>query len=302
MLTHLATTAVDFRRLLWFIFAVGGVCLAWQGYEMPWSSYRGGRLEGMGGPDFADNNIAATHFVCMGVIGAVLLFCERGFWRRAFCLFGGALIVYTIVATRSRAGFLGMISAAVAAMLLSDHHLRRRLVCLLPLFVMGAYALTDEKFWTRMETITASAEERDRSAAKRIEIWKTSLAIAADHPFGIGAGNFFSVIGRYEPRQKGFDTHNAYLRCLTELGIPGMAVFTLLIANAFCVLGRCRRSARQHVARPELFYWSFGLQVILVVFLTGGMTLTLTYTEGLYLFLLMPVALERTILHAIGSC
>ena len=112
---------------------------------------------------------------------------------------------------------------------------------------------------------------------------------------GIGAGNFFSVIGRYSPKYSGRDAMSTYFRCAAELGIPGLALLAILFLNAFRVLWRCRLESHGLQEEREINFIIIGLQVCLVVFAVSGSFITMAYTEELFIFLLLPVCLQRAI-------
>ncbi len=72
----------------------------------------------------------------------------------------------------------------------------------------------------------------------RLNLWKTSLGIAQDHPvIGIGQDNFTSVFERY--RVPGFyDTyvhpHNDYLSVMVHGGIPALMAFLVMWGIVLC--------------------------------------------------------------------
>ena len=220
MLTHVVTTPTELKRVLWFMFCVGGVYLAVAAKELPPSSFNEGRLDHFGGPDFFDSNCIAAHFVVMGILGVALLLTSSGLWTRLMCLGGGALIVNAIILARSRGAFLGIGAAGLAALVLADRQIRKHVAWLMPLVIVAGLYLADSDFLERMGTITADAEQRDRSAETRLLIWQSAWSMFLDHPFGVGAGNFYSIIGQYSADLAGRDTHNTFFRCLAELGLP----------------------------------------------------------------------------------
>lgn len=68
----------------------------------------------------------------------------------------------------------------------------------------------------------------------RIKLWKIALIMIKEHPIkGIGMGNYVDLVNDYyvkypelyEEGQKGFPTHNTYLKMWAETGIIGMIAF-----------------------------------------------------------------------------
>ena len=60
---------------------------------------------------------------------------------------------------------------------------------------------------------------QDTAAEIRVGIWKTSLSIMADHPLGIGIGNFPRVVGLYDHALRKRSTHNTFIAVFVELGV-----------------------------------------------------------------------------------
>jgi O-antigen ligase len=186
---------------------------------------------------------------------------------------------------------------------------RKKVVVLMVLGVIGAVYLTDPGFWSRMETIQVSRsgglvqEASEASVAGRLRAWRGAWEMFQDHPMGVGVGNFFDMIGQYEPSIPGKDTHNTYFRCLAELGIVGFFVLMLLIANAFLMLLGVGRSAqslnedRSHVFKLH----AFGLAIALVVYASAGMFISTTYIEEFYWLLMLPVFLKRSLANELAA-
>lgn len=67
-----------------------------------------------------------------------------------------------------------------------------------------------------------SGEEASSSTMERLDCWAEALSIARSHPIlGVGLGQF----GEYND----LTAHNSYLLTLSELGIPGMILFTIIV-------------------------------------------------------------------------
>jgi O-antigen ligase len=125
----------------------------------------------------------------------------------------------------------------------------------------------------------------------------------ADYPLGIGPGNFTQFVGRYDPNLAGRDAHNTYVRCATELGIPGILLFLCMIGNALVVLKRSMRKAYTlpPVCQRQILMPIFGFAVGLCMMLGAGLTVSLIYMEALWWILLIPVCLERTVDNMIAD-
>ena len=298
LLTTLAARYSQLRSVLWLLALVGGLYLGWDGYTAPRSRFTNGRLDYLGGADFAESSAVGAHLVVVAVITGALFLKSRRLWQKGLSLLIGAFTLNAIVMTQTRAAFLGLIAAGIAAPFFAMKGKRLIILGHLALAGAGAFYLTNDRFWSRIETINASEAERDESAESRFELWAAGMHMWQANPMGVGAGSFYTVVGRYDSRYVGRDCHNTYLRCLAELGIPGALIFGLLVINAFVTLRRAARAAIGTQHEQDIGWDCFGLQVALIGYLTAGVFMGLTYIEELWWFLCLPVCLERSALNA----
>ena len=294
MLTHVVTTKKDLDRLLW-VFILGAFILGHQAWSTPLSAFNRGRLESVGGPDFAEANFFGTFMAGMLPIIGVMFLRSRWIGKTA-CLLAGAFTANAIVLARSRGAFVGLALGMIAAALVAPRRHRGKIAIGLAVAIAGGVYLSDPQFIDRMSTITTQEEQMGGSAASRMTLWRGGMAMLADHPFGVGAGNFYQSIGRYAPGYDGKDAHNTYVRCACELGIQGIAVFAALIFVAGRSLWKLGREVDglppEEQDRRRLL--SYGMLVAMVTVLGGCITMSLTYVEYLWWFLLMPVCLIRS--------
>jgi O-antigen ligase len=296
MLTHLMVRYKDYNQLLWLLVLVGGLYLGLDAYTAAAGRFFKGRLDQLGGADFNEANAAALHlaFVCV-ITGC--LFLRTPYWPvKLACLATGVLSVNAIIMTQSRSALVGLAVGGLAAPILAKGSFRVKVCFYLLIGAIGAYSLTNEYFWARAETIELNPDEA--SAASRFDLWRAGLAMWADHPFGVGAGRFYTVVGRYNADYVGRDCHNTYIRCAAELGIMGILLLAAMIANAFRTIRRAARLATGTSLQRDVEWDCFGLQVGLLVYLVPGMFIGLTYVEEMWWLLCLPVCLERAILHA----
>ena len=168
---------------------------------------------------------------------------------------------------------------------------------------MGGIYVSDPQFLTRIATITSSSEERDESAASRLRLWQAGAKMFADNPFGIGIGNWYQTIGYYIPEYEAKDSHNTYVKCAVELGVQGILVYVLFIFIAFLQLRQVRKisATLPQSVGDDLVLCSFGLTVSLAIILTCGLTITLIYTEIIWILLMLPVCLRRALDNAMSD-
>lgn len=299
MMTHIITDKRKLDGLLW-VFVIVSLILGLQAWDLPRRAFEGGRLEGIGGADFAEANFFAAFMAAMlPIIGIQLL---RSKWfGKVICTVSAAFCANAIVLCRSRGAFVGIIAGVVTACLFAPKRHRKKIAVSLVLGMMGGIYVTDPQFIERMGTITPNEEKSYESSHGRIRIWRVGIDMAIDHPLGIGAGNWYRKIGWYKPEMAGVDTHNTYLKCVVELGWHGAVVFAIIVFTAFRSLSAVRRSSPHSDSRFDLDIISYGLTISLYTYLACCITITLIYSEFLWLLLSLPVCLKRVLENAVAD-
>jgi putative inorganic carbon (hco3(-)) transporter len=224
-------------------------------------------------------------------------FLRSGRWGKLICLVAGVFTANAVILTRSRGAVVGLAAGALIAVIFSPPNKRLLIIGCLAVVMVGGFCLADIQFLTRASTIDRPEEERDSSAQSRIRLAQAGTQMLSDHPFGVGAGNFYQTIGRYIPEYEGKDAHNTYVRCFTELGVQGGIVFLFLIGNAVFMLFRIRKNAilLPEYHRDDVIYFSYGLLMAISVLFTCCLTISLTYVEFLWWVLALPVCLDRVV-------
>src|SRR4030042_5305668 len=100
--------------------------------------------------------------------------------------------------------------------------------------------------------------------------------MASDYPLGVGEGNFKTYIEQYSPHMTGRDTHNTFLRCLTELGVQGAFVLLLLIGNAFWILFKLKKRIQGLPHEADFLWHIYALKIALIIYLIAGVFITHT--------------------------
>jgi len=295
-LTHIVVTPRRFYQFVCLLTCCA-LYLGYEGFTAPPGAYFKGRLNGIGGPDFTDSNAFAGHMlVLLTFVGIRFV---RSDWKgKAFCVAAGVLCANTIVATRSRGAFLGAVIGVIAALILAPKGQRKRIWPLVLVGAIGSVTLMDSGFVERMGTLEGGQREKDASAQDRIASWKAGLRMAQDHPLGVGPGNFAAHMGHYLEGHHGRDTHNTYIRCLAELGVPGFALFVGLIVNAFLVVSHAIRSSEFLADGAAIEWYGFGLRISMIVYLVNVIFISAIYLETMWWLILLPAALERVVANS----
>lgn len=129
--------------------------------------------------------------------------------------------------------------------------------------------------------LSTAGEVRAQAAGddfkERVEIYRTVLSLAADHPiFGVGHGDYSAAIARYIPEGTNPDLqknllsspHNMFLLVLAETGILGLLAFSLAV---FSVLVRLifRVRASREKTDQDVVIDRFALCALLIILFLG---------------------------------
>lgn len=293
MMTHIITEKKNLDGLFW-AFVLISLVLGLQAWGTPRRAFEGGRLEGVGGADFAESNFFAAFMAAMlPIIGIQLL---RSGWKgKILCTISAAFTANAVVLCRSRGAFVGIAAGAITACLFAPKKHRKTIFAGLILGMMGGLYVADEQFLERLTTISAEEEELDESAGSRFRLWRAGMEMVEDYPLGIGVGNWYQNIGRYIPEYAGKDCHSTYVKLIAELGIQGAVVFSFIVLICFFKLKNIRKQAERLPKNigDDFMQFSFALTVSGAIFLTCGLTISMTYMEFLWILMMLPVCLRR---------
>jgi O-antigen ligase len=139
-----------------------------------------------------------------------------------------------------------------------------------------------------------SGEEASSSTLERIDCWAEALSIWRSHPLlGVGLGQF----GEYNY----MTAHNSYLLALSELGLPGMILFSIIVYLSakipITVLREITPSAGDaifggaSIARP----WAMALTAAFAGLGAGIFLLSFTYHYVLWIYIGLSGALYSAV-------
>lgn len=260
---RLASTRANLKLVLWS-FVVGSLYIGYDAYTAPPSHFWLGRLDAIGGPDFSTTSGTAAHLSAMLPIIAAVFLISRRWMSRIPILLSGALTVNAVVLCRTRSAFIGLSCGVLAAFLAAPRVKRFRIHAMIIFGGLMAFSLTDDHFWTRMETLTdRSTLKTDAATVSRTEIWTLSLSMLADRPQGVGPGNFPRTIGTYNPRYYKRSTHNTVVVCFTEFGVAGGILFMCLVLGSLRYLYLSARLASRTNDETETKLLTYGILVSL---------------------------------------
>jgi O-antigen ligase len=250
-----------------------------------------GRLAGIGDGLLSNPNDLAMNIALNWPLCLVFLLRARNPLKKVFWALGMLIMIYAVMATYSRAGFLALMLAIVVCLWEFGvkggrfYMLAAAIICAVFLLV-----LVPQNYSKRLGTLVGKFQQGDLdngSAEARKELLADSVKVTALHPlFGVGPGNFPSYTRLWRV------THNTYLQFSSECGIPGLLFFLLLMARAFRNLGRTRKllPANQD---PELKLYTSALWAALAAYMLGALFASTAYELFPYYMVSYTMVLYR---------
>lgn len=232
------------------------------------------------------NFFTASVLLCLP-IALVVLWKDRRWPVKLFCL--GCLVVTlaAITLAASRGGFLGLLVMMAWLLWHSRHRTRNLLVVGLCMSLFLAVSPLSP-----VERFLHPDNGDSQSVQIHLELWHAGLQIVKDHPLaGIGVGQFKAAVGNYS-RVKDLSllAHNTYLEIAAEMGIPGLLLFLLTFGFSFRSLARIRRAADRDRAAllPAV---ATGIQAGLVGFAVASFFVSAEFLRMFWFMLFLSICL-----------
>jgi O-antigen ligase len=215
---------------------------------------KGERLHGsisglMGNP----NDLAMNMVTFMPVAAIIAVSREQSVARRLVAAVIVALMLATIVFTRSRAGVIGLV-VMLGALVLLGGKVRRGFGAIAVASILAATPFLPASFWVRMQSMFDEKQDKQEfsgsSEARRI-VMLEGIATFGEYPFtGVGAGQFknYNPAGR---KERWRETHNALIQVAAETGVLGLLAFSFLILRAALAAAATRRMLRRPRKRGD---------------------------------------------------
>lgn len=204
------------------------------------------------GPQQQPNDLGAFIVYGLGIPGALVLV---HLWRIRTWLVATPLLYMSarvLLATFSRGAVIGL--AALVAALLA---VRGRVLAMV-LAIVGAVAIQvvpevlPESLQARMSQTTNEDDgELDKSSQTRLILWDAAIKMTLDYPLLGGGFQTFPVMkDQYatEPTREN-DNHNMFLYIASQMGIPALIVFLVLILRMAWIGLQVHRSGNDSFAR-----------------------------------------------------
>ncbi len=234
-----------------------------------------GRLAGIGDALLSNPNDLALNIALNWPLCLAFLLRGHGATKKIAWGIGMLVMVYAVMSTYSRGGFMAMTIAIIVS--LWEFGVRGKRSYIIAAALLAGFALmvaVPQNYSKRLGSIVGNYQEGDKdqgSAEARKDLLSRSLKITAARPiFGIGAGNFDIFSGSWH------GTHNTYTQLSAECGIPALLLFLVLLARSFRNLRLARRFLGAQ-ERPELELYAGALRAAITAYLLGAFFASTAY-------------------------
>lgn len=214
---------------------------------------------------FKDPNIMGSFELTAIALSLPLALTARGWRSKAVLIIGCLITGIGLATTASRGALGGMLIALVVILLLSRIRLRAKAALFMAAIALAGFSLAfiTSPQWIQSRVVDVGS---DASALSRVYMAESALAISADHPLGVGIGNYTVAYPYYRNamvRHDLVESHTAYFTVLVETGILGLIAFlSVLLAFGLATLRVIFRkdvSTRLHSAAVGSFAAAIGL-------------------------------------------
>jgi putative inorganic carbon (HCO3(-)) transporter len=198
-------------------------------------------------------NEFAAFCAMMAVLLLALLIAARLSWYwKGILLAGIAAMAMCVVWTYSRTAYIAIILGGLCVVLLWQG--RWKMILPLALVALLLPTVLPESVTERFQSTTLEEGKRDPSTEMRFEFWNIAWQHFTERPLlGIGYRSFSNP----EFNPYGMDTHNFFMRELTEKGLFG---FTITVGLFFGILRAGWRVMRQ--SPPGSLAYALGLGMV----------------------------------------
>lgn len=251
------------------------------------------RIVGYEAPLTGNPNDLALMLNLILPLSVALLLATRRPPLRAVLLGLIGLDVVAVILTFSRGGFLTLATIVLVYLWKIRRRPERGWAWAALAVMLVCAPLLPSRYIDRMSTITSLESDPTHSAQLRWNDAVSSVKLVLANPI-VGAGVGMNVLALVEARgdNRWTAVHNVYLEYAVELGLPGLALFLLLLAGCFGSVRFVQRHSTDVPALRELFHLAEGLQITLVAFTVAAFFHPVAYHLYFYYFGALAIAVK----------
>ncbi len=293
----LLTYVVDRRERIektFFWYVAGMATLALWAFQQHFLGNE--RLEGIGNGGDIDhsNGIACAFAMCVPLALAEAANTPRRHrLRRLGLFFLPLLLCVDVVFTQSRAGYLAIGTAGLAAL----RHRKLRWKVLL-VMILGASLFLSTKYMKRAETIVEQGrgldQSQDGSIATRVRLWGLAFDHWTESPVtGVGQQNSGELVKSVIGKSKSI--HNTWMQVLVDGGALSLICYLGAVLAGISDLGRARRDAARRGDKAT-WNWTVAIECSLAAFAASATFNSFDYLEMPY-WLLALAGVIRSVMN-----
>ena len=295
VIVNVVRTENRLRWMIWLAFAVSVYLSYYAILDYVTGNFREGsafynnqRIGGVIRGLFGNSNDLALHLVTMVPLAVGFAFATKRTFRRLLYIACAVLFIVAVVVTFSRGGFLGLFVAAFMMVRKIGRKNKTLSTGALVFALLLLLALAPATYSSRLSTIFSSASDTTGSSSQRTEILKRSIWVTLRYPlFGVGVGNF-----HYKSVQE-LVTHNAYTQVSSEMGIPALVIYVMLMVYPLRRLREIEMATADVAEKRRLHYWSIGIQASIAAYMVSSFFGAVAYQWYIYYLVGYAVALRR---------
>jgi O-antigen ligase len=240
------------------------------------------RIGGYEGGLTANPNDLALMLNMILPLTLALLGVARSLGSRALLVTIAVLQVACIVLTFSRAGFLTLATIVLVYLWRLARRGRLLYAGLALAGALTAVSVVPGAYLERLATITDPDADPTGSAQARWTDTMAALRFVLAHPV-VGAGAGMNTLALNEVRGPSWmEVHNVYLEWAADLGLPGLALFLLLMFSCLKRARSVRRHAASTAGLAPLAFLAEGIEVSLLAFAVAAFFYPVAYHPFFY--------------------
>jgi len=290
------------------------ICLAFYGVKVGIFSLRGGQIQEGPGGIMQDNNTFAMVLVMTIPFMYYLGHTFKGWMKRGFH-YSIPLVMWGVVGTNSRGGFLALVSLLIIMVLYTGGRLRWFAIGIF-LFAIFSWQFLPDSYKERIGTIhqtkqavdsapTLEEAEGDASALGRIHFWKVAWVMAQENPIlGTGLGTYISRYNDYDFSNGFFGrskaVHNSYMEMLSNNGFPAFGIYITLFLTTFLENQKIRKEIKAYPSLAWATPYTYMIEMSILAFLVGSFFLSVAYADLPYHIVCLVIGLRHVLKNEVG--
>jgi O-antigen ligase len=289
VMVNVVRTEGRLRWMFWLALAVS-ITTSYAGIR----DYRAGtllqggeRIKGVIGGLFENPNDLALHLVTIIPLAVGLFLYRSGGFKKIIYGSAIALMTLAVICTFSRAGFLGLIAAAIVLALKFGRKNRPVVIVISIVLVLAFMIFAPAEYGGRVASIFGGGDVSGSVGARKDLFWR-SVIVALRYPlFGVGIGNFhFRSIHEQV-------SHNSYTQVAAEMGMAALVIYVLFMLTPLKTLRRIENDTRGHKEQAKFYYLAVGLQASIIGYMVSSFFASVAFLWYLYYLVGYAVCLGR---------